>query len=90
MNFRQSGNVKVWALIATLAVVAGAVIFVSNIYPPEAEQSSGTIVPAQRYGASQISSEDVVLGGQSRTVSNAVGSSFDQVAWCGAMPLTVT
>ena len=63
MNFRQSGSAKVWLLVATLAVVAGAIMYFSDGYPPNAEQSSGTIVPAQRYGASQISSEDVVLGG---------------------------
>jgi hypothetical protein len=75
MKGKQMGNAKLWILIAALVAAAAAVLVISDNFPPGEESVSGTIVPAERYGASQISSEDVVLG----TDSNADSSSTQPV-----------
>jgi hypothetical protein len=49
-------------LVAVLAAAAAAMFVISEKYAPDEESVSGTIVPAQRYRANQIESDDVVLG----------------------------
>jgi hypothetical protein len=71
MNGKQVGSAKIWILIAVLAAAAVAVLVFSGNFPPGEQNVTGTIVPAERFGSSQISSEDVVLG----TDSNADASS---------------
>ena len=75
MKGKQVGNAKLWILIAVLAAAAVAVLVFSDNFPPGEQNVSGTIVPAERFGSSEISSDDVVLG----TDSNA-GSSSPQAA----------
>jgi hypothetical protein len=75
MKGKHVGNAKLWILIAVLVATAAAVLVFSDNFPPGEQNVSGTIVPAERFGSSQISSEDVVLG----TDSNA-GSSSPQAA----------
>ena len=75
MKGKQMGNAKIWILIAALVAAAAAVLVISDNFPPGEDSVAGTIVPAERYGASQISSEDVVLG----TESNAGASSAQPV-----------
>ncbi len=65
MKSGQIGNTKVWMLVAALAVAIAAVVFFGGNYPPDSEMASGTIVPAERYRADQITSDDVVLGDES-------------------------
>jgi len=75
MKGKHVGNARIWILIAVLAAAAAAVLVFSDNFPPGEQNVSGTIVPAERFGSSQISSEDVVLG----TESNA-GSGSTQAA----------
>ena len=65
MKSGQNGNTKVWMLVAALAVAIAAVVFFGSNYPPDSEMASGTIVPAERYRADQITSDDVMLGDES-------------------------
>ena len=53
---------KVYLLVVVLVVIGAAIMFFSDGMSPNAEDTSGTIVPAERYRADQIGSEDVVLG----------------------------
>jgi hypothetical protein len=62
MNFKQTGNVKVYLLVIALVVIGAAIMFLSDGMSPTAEDAAGTIVPAERYRANQIDSDDVVLG----------------------------
>ena len=61
MMLKQNGNAKVWLLIGALVVVVGAILYFDDNFPPSGKDASGTIVPAERYRADQISGEDVVL-----------------------------
>ena len=58
-------NSKTWIVVVVLAVVICGVAFLGKDFPSGSDQASGTIVPAERYRADQISSEDVVLGDES-------------------------
>jgi len=63
MRVRQSGNVKILVLVIALAVLAAGLLMLSDGFPPGVEdQATGTIVPAQRYHSSQITSDDVAVG----------------------------
>ena len=65
MNILQKGNSKVWALVAGLVAVALVVLYLGGSFPPSAEESAGTIVPAERYrDENALSSDDVDLGDQ--------------------------
>ena len=71
MKSRQAGNSKVWVLVAVLAAAIGAVLYVGGIFPPGEQNVSGTIVPAERYRANQINSDDVVLGDEEASGSGS-------------------
>ena len=58
-------NQKVWIVVVVLAVVMAGVAYLGDDYPYGNDKASGTIVPAERYRADQISSEDIVLGDES-------------------------
>jgi hypothetical protein len=62
MKMRQSGNAKIWVLVGALVIAAGAIMFLGDSYLPSGKDAAGTIVPAERYRAGQIESDDVVLG----------------------------
>ena len=48
-----------------VAFVAGVAIgYLGSMVPPDNDGMTGTVAPAQRYRANQMSSEDVVLGDQ--------------------------
>ena len=69
MKSYQTGSSKVWVLVAVLAAAIGAVLYLGGVYPPGDQSVSGTIVPAERYRANQITSDDVVLGDESESLS---------------------
>ena len=54
MNFKQTGNAKVYLLVVVLVVIGAAIMFFSDGMSPNAEDASGTIVPAERYRADQM------------------------------------
>ncbi len=68
MKSKQTGSSKVWVLVAVLAAAIGAVLYVGGIFPPGEENVSGTIVPAERYRANQVTSDDVTLGDESESL----------------------
>lgn len=63
MRVKQSGSAKIWVLVIVVAVIAGSLLVLSGKFPPGAdENAAGTIMPAQRYHSSQITSDDVDVG----------------------------
>ena len=62
MNAKVSNNTRIVVAGAAVLVVAGIAYGVGRVYPPQGASASGTIAPAQRYQASQVSSADVTLG----------------------------
>jgi len=50
--------------VSAVAVAAG-VLWVGQYYPPKNGETAGTIVPAHRYQAKQVSDADVALGDNS-------------------------
>jgi hypothetical protein len=65
MSFRQTGNAKIFVLVGTLVLIAGAIALLGKYHSPDGEGATGTIVPAERYRADQIERDDVVLGDES-------------------------
>ena len=53
---------KLLITASCLALVAVGALYVGGQFPMTANQTSGTIVPAERYRAAQVSSNDVQLG----------------------------
>ena len=81
-NKRSFGNRKIW-LGAGIAAAAAIVAVSTGIFPPSATDTTGTIVPAQRYRADQPTAADVKLGVQAGTESaagNPAGNSIGQSA----------
>ena len=68
MSDKQKGNTKIYVLVGVLVLVGGAVMLLSDGFPPGSENAKGTIAPAERYRAPQIDSDDVDLGDQSVTL----------------------
>ena len=64
MSAKLSNNAKMGIALAGLVVVAGGLYTAGRINPPSGE-TAGTIAPAQRYQASQVSSGDITLGDNS-------------------------
>src|ERR1700687_3078527 len=50
---------------SALVAIAGGVLVVGGVYPPSHSMTSGTIVPAERYRAKQMSHFDVGRGDKS-------------------------
>jgi len=62
------GKRKVW--IGTAVAAAAVVLALQYVdWPPGGKDVTGTIVPAQRYRAPQITADDVKVGGQDQTLS---------------------
>ncbi|HEX6794889.1 MAG TPA: hypothetical protein VF304_13650 [Casimicrobiaceae bacterium] len=57
------GNRKIW-IGGGVAVAAAIVVAATGLFPPNANETAGTIAPAQRYQATPISAGDVKLGTQ--------------------------
>jgi anti-sigma factor RsiW len=69
-----------------IAVAAVAVAVSTGILPPSGSDTAGTIVPAQRYRAPQITAEDVKLGGQTgaqTTQTTQTGSAVGNAGGAG-------
>ena len=84
---RFSGNRKIW-IGGSVAAAAVVVAVSAGLFPPNASDTAGTIVPAQRYQATPISATDIKLGTSGNaTVSGASGNPTG-VANAGAGLLT--
>src|SRR5690242_17754946 len=57
-------DLRTWIAASGLVVVILAVALVAEGFPPKGGSTSGTIVSAERYHASQVSDADVGLGDQ--------------------------
>ena len=65
MSSNSSNNSRMGLLVGVFAVVIAAVAYVGIKFPIPEENTSGTIMPAERYRGDQLSSDDVVLGDES-------------------------
>src|SRR5437868_14120174 len=50
--------------VSALALIAAGVVYAGMNYPPNGQQTSGTIAPAERYRNAQVNDNDVQLGDQ--------------------------
>src|SRR5690242_16692726 len=57
-------DMRTWVGLSGLVVVGTGVALVAQGFPPQGASTSGTIVSAERYHASQVSDADVGLGNQ--------------------------
>ncbi|HSM95962.1 MAG TPA: hypothetical protein VLT91_07960, partial [Rhizomicrobium sp.] len=60
----NNSKTKIWVGASVLVLAAAGVLVAGGIVPPKGE-TAGTIVPADRYQNSQVSSSDVKTGDQS-------------------------
>ena len=65
MSSDTSKNSRMGLLVGVFAVVIAAVAYVGYKFPVPEEDTSGTIMPAERYRGDQLSNDDVVLGDES-------------------------
>src|SRR3982751_3499841 len=74
-----SGKRKV-AIGGGIAAAAVIVALSTGMFPPNAKDTAGTIVPAERYRAPQITSDDVKVGGQSGSQASQTNPSAAPLA----------
>jgi hypothetical protein len=55
---------KTFGMITVGAVALAAIAYFGTNYPPDGDDMSGTIAPAERYRANQPTAADVQLGDQ--------------------------
>src|SRR5262245_11468075 len=66
MPFALSSNAKLGvAATGLVAVLAIGAVAVGTLQPPFGGESAGTIAPAERYRAAQVTTSDVTLGDDS-------------------------
>ena len=68
MSSDTSKKSRMGLFVGVFAVVIAAVAYVGVKFPVPEENTSGTIMPAERYRGDQLSSDDVVLGDESISV----------------------
>ena len=72
-NTSSVGHRKIW-IGAGVAAAAVIVAVSTGVLPPSGKDTAGTIVPAQRYQAPQMTSADVKTGGASSSQAGQPGS----------------
>ena len=86
MNEQKRGlanSRKIW-IGGGIAVAAAVVAVSTGLLPPNAADTAGTIVPAQRYQATPISATDIKLGAQGGGDAGGIANATSGVANAGA------
>ena len=76
----STGNRKVWIGAGIAAAAAIVAVALGIDFPPGSTDTAGTIVPAQRYRAPQITSDDVKLGDPSAATQPTQTPTFPTAA----------